>query len=74
MSSTLYRNGVIHSPADPFAEAVLVSHVGTRYVIRNAAWNPVIPAGGRVELGFQGAPGNVTAGPTDYVLNGERLP
>ncbi|NMR21515.1 amidohydrolase family protein [Cellulomonas fimi] len=25
MSSTLYRNGVIHSPADPFAEAVLVS-------------------------------------------------
>lgn len=25
MASTLYRNGVIHSPADPFAEAVLVA-------------------------------------------------
>ncbi len=25
MSSTLYRNGVVHSPADPFAEAVLVA-------------------------------------------------
>ncbi|MCU1431260.1 MAG: Amidohydrolase 3 [Actinotalea sp.] len=25
MPSTLYRNGVIHSPADPFAEAVLVA-------------------------------------------------
>jgi predicted amidohydrolase YtcJ len=25
VSSTLYRNGVIHSPADPFAEAVLVA-------------------------------------------------
>jgi predicted amidohydrolase YtcJ len=25
VSSTLYRNGVIHSPADPFAEALLVS-------------------------------------------------
>ena len=24
MSSTLYRNGVVHSPADPFAEAILV--------------------------------------------------
>ncbi|KGM11724.1 amidohydrolase [Cellulomonas carbonis] len=25
MTSTLYRNGVVHSPADPFAEAVLVA-------------------------------------------------
>ena len=24
MASTLYRGGVIHSPADPFAEALLV--------------------------------------------------
>ena len=24
MTSTLYRNGVVHSPADPFAEAILV--------------------------------------------------
>lgn len=26
MSSTLYRNGVVHSPADPFAEAILVEN------------------------------------------------
>lgn len=55
--------------------ARIVSHVGTHYVIRNEGWNPVIGAnGGRVEFGFQGAPGNVTRGPRDYVLNGERLP
>jgi aryl-phospho-beta-D-glucosidase BglC (GH1 family) len=55
--------------------ARVVSHVGTHYVIRNESWNPVIAAdGGRVEFGFQGAPGNVTGGPRDYVLNGERLP
>ena len=24
MTSTLYRHGVVHSPADPFAEAILV--------------------------------------------------
>ena len=24
MTSTLYRNGVVHSPADPFAEALLI--------------------------------------------------
>ena len=54
--------------------AAIVSHIGTRYVIRNAPWNPMIPPGGRVEVGFQGEPGNVRIRPINYVLNGEPLP
>src|SRR5262249_16260962 len=43
--------------------ARIVSHVGSHYMIRNETWNPTIAAnGGRVEFGFQGAPGNVTSG------------
>ena len=54
--------------------AEIVSHVGTRYVIRSASWNATISANGRVEFGFQGEPGNAIAGPTDIVFNGIALP
>ena len=33
--------------------AVIVSHVGTRYVIKNADWNGTIAAGAEVSFGFQ---------------------
>ena len=33
--------------------AVIVSHVGTRYVITNAAWNGTIAAGAEISFGFQ---------------------
>jgi aryl-phospho-beta-D-glucosidase BglC (GH1 family) len=48
--------------------AVIVSHVGNHYVIANAAWDGVVPAGGTVNFGFQGVTGNATSGPTNYVL------
>ncbi len=35
--------------------AVIISHVGNHYVIGNAAWNAVVPAGGSVSFGFQAA-------------------
>jgi len=35
--------------------AVIVSHVGTRYVIQMAPWNGTIPVGGEVAFGFQAA-------------------
>ena len=55
--------------------ATIVSHVGTRYVIRAASWNRVIKAnGGRVEFGFEASPGNVSIGPRNLVLNGLPLP
>lgn len=55
--------------------ARIVSHVGSHYVIQNESWNPVIAAnGGRVDFGFQGAPGNAADGPRNYVLNGEPVP
>lgn len=48
--------------------AVIVSHVGNHYVVMNAPWNAVIPAGGTLTFGFQGVTGNVTSGPTNYAL------
>jgi len=33
--------------------AVIVSHVGTHSVIRNAAWNGTIAAGAEISFGFQ---------------------
>jgi chitinase len=55
--------------------ARVVSRVGSHNVLRNEAWNPVnVANGGRVEFGFQGAPGNVGDGPANDVLNGVELP
>jgi chitinase len=54
--------------------ATIVSHVGTHYVLRAVPWNQTIAGqGGSVGFGFQGAPGNVTDGPRNYVLNGVPL-
>jgi chitinase len=50
--------------------AVIVSHVGTHYVIRNAAWNATIAAGGTASFGFQAATTTAVAGPTNIKLNG----
>jgi cellulase/cellobiase CelA1 len=33
--------------------AVIVSRVGTRYVIKNAAWNGTLAAGAEISFGFQ---------------------
>jgi len=52
----------------------IVSHTGNQYVIQNASYNATIGAGQSVSFGFNAAPGNVTAGPTNYVLNGVPLP
>lgn len=51
--------------------AEIVSHVGTRYVLRNASYNGDVPAGGSVTFGFQattGATGGTTT--TGLSLNG----
>jgi len=51
--------------------AVIVSRVGNRYVIRAESWNRMISRnGGSVSFGFQGAAGNVQEGPTNLVFNG----
>jgi chitodextrinase len=50
--------------------AEIVSHVGTHYVIGNAAWNSTVPPGGQASFGFQamsGAGGNAASG---LVLDG----
>ncbi len=55
-------------------DAVVQSRTGDRYVLQNASWNAMIPAnGGSVSFGFVGNPGNLTFGPTNYVLNGVPL-
>lgn len=49
--------------------AVIVSHVGTRYVIRSADWNGTIAAGGQISFGFQ-AEGIAGELPSNKKLNG----
>lgn len=48
--------------------AVIVSHVGTHYVIQMAAWNGTIAPGGEVTFGFQASGAGRT--PTKVMLNG----
>ena len=48
--------------------AVIVSHVGTHYVIQMAPWNGKIAPGGEVTFGFQAAGTGRT--PTNVSLNG----
>ncbi len=49
-------------------DAKVVSHVGNHYVLANAGYNSVIAAGASLAIGFNGSPGGVTVGPTNYVL------
>jgi autotransporter-associated beta strand protein len=51
---------------------VLVSHTGRRYVIRNAAWNGTLAAGGQVTFGFQ-ANGTGSSLPSNLAWNGTAL-
>ena len=50
--------------------AEIVSHVGTRYVIRNAAWNGTLAAGAEISFGFQ-ADGIAGELPTRKKVNGQ---
>jgi hypothetical protein len=51
-------------------DATIVSHTGNHYVIQNAGWNSTLAPGGAVAFGFIGSPGNTTAQPTSYLLDG----
>jgi hypothetical protein len=52
-------------------DASIVSHLGNHYTVRNAGYNSAIPAGGTMSFGFNGSPGNVLAGPTNYLLSAD---
>jgi hypothetical protein len=49
--------------------AVIVSHVGTHYVIKNADWNSTIAAGAEISFGFQ-ADGVAGELPSNMKVNG----
>jgi hypothetical protein len=49
---------------------VINSHSGSHYVLGPASWNASIPVGGSVQIGFGGAPGNITTPPQNLTLNG----
>ena len=53
----------------PFRNAVIVSHVGTHYLIKNAAWNGTIAAGAKISFGFQ-ADGIAGELPSNKKVNG----
>src|SRR5271166_4332383 len=50
--------------------AEIVSHVGNRYVIRNASWNASVAAGGQASFGFQATEGASGTTATGFTLNG----
>ena len=54
-------------------DASIVSHTGNHYVITNAGWNATLPGKGSVSFGFNAGPGNTTAVPVNYLLNGNPL-
>ena len=54
-------------------DAVIVSHVGSHYVIEGAAYNRNIGATSALTFGFLADPGNVLQGPLNLVLNGQPL-
>lgn len=43
---------------------------GAQVTVTNAAWNGRIPAGGEVQLGFNGSHGGTNTAPTSFSLNG----
>jgi cellulase/cellobiase CelA1 len=49
--------------------AEIVSHVGTRYVIKNVAWNATLAPGAEISFGFQ-ADGIAGELPTNKKVNG----
>lgn len=53
--------------------AVIISQVGTHYVIGNAAWNAAVPANGSATFGFQAVSGPDGAVASGFVLNGAEL-
>jgi endoglucanase len=53
--------------------ARIVSHVGDHYVIDNAGYNGTIGVNSSQAFGFLADPGRVTAGPSNYALNGVPL-
>ena len=50
--------------------ASIKSHVGSHYVIQNAGWNSTIQPGANLVIGFDGSPGKVTVGPTNFAWLG----
>jgi chitinase len=53
--------------------AQLVSQGGGQCEVRDAGWDAFIAPGQSVNFGFLGAPGHLTAGPANYILNGAPL-
>ncbi|PRC52250.1 glycoside hydrolase, partial [Mycobacterium sp. ITM-2017-0098] len=54
--------------------AEIVSRVGTRYVVRNVAYNANVAAGQTVTFGFQATPGGTSATATNFAVNGVQNP
>ncbi|WP_421994546.1 Calx-beta domain-containing protein [Reyranella sp.] len=50
--------------------AVIVSHVGNHYVVRNAGWNGSVGAGQSTSFGFQATPGSDGTAATGFRING----
>lgn len=52
------------------AWSAVVTQSGTQVTARNAAWNAAVPAGGSVQIGFNGSHTGTNAAPTGFALDG----
>ena len=50
--------------------AVIVSHVGNHYVVRNADWNGNVAGGKDTSFGFQATPGSGGTAASGFTING----
>jgi mannan endo-1,4-beta-mannosidase len=48
----------------------IVAQDGARVQVRNESWNPVIAAGGSLNLGFSASHNGTNTAPTSFTLNG----
>lgn len=55
---------------DSIWNAQIVSHTGSHYVVKDAAYNRTIASGATVSFGFNGSPGHLTAVPSLFLING----
>lgn len=55
---------------DSIWNASVQQHTGNHYVLEDAGYNANIGVGGKIYFGFNGSPGNVRNGPTNWRLNG----
>ncbi|MGL4463370.1 MAG: cellulase family glycosylhydrolase [Planctomycetia bacterium] len=63
-----------NQPLSQIWNADVQSQTGGVYTVSNVGWNKTIAPGASVAFGFVSSPGNVTGGPSNFLVNGPAIP